>query len=65
VTNERHTVGLFGSGAIDMLAREMTADLQDLRAEARIRASATGTNFKVHLMTSRLRKNPWKHPPSI
>lgn len=51
VTNERHTVGLFGSGAIDMLAREMTADLQDLRAEARIRASASGTNYKVHLMS--------------
>ena len=27
-SNERNTLGMFGSGAIEMLAREMTADLQ-------------------------------------
>ncbi len=27
-SNERNTLGMFGSGAIDMLAREMTADLR-------------------------------------
>ncbi|GGX99708.1 hypothetical protein GCM10007160_29330 [Litchfieldella qijiaojingensis] len=27
-SNDRNTLGMFGSGAIDMLAREMTADLQ-------------------------------------
>lgn len=27
-SNERNTLGMFGSGAIDMLAREMSADLQ-------------------------------------
>lgn len=32
-SNSRNTLGMFGSGAIDMLAREMTADLQRQAAE--------------------------------
>src|SRR3954465_540008 len=34
VSNERNTVGMNGSGAIEMLAREMTAELFELRATA-------------------------------
>jgi hypothetical protein len=49
ITNERNTIGLFGSGAVEMLAREMTADLHDLRAEARIRASAARANYRINL----------------
>jgi cytochrome c peroxidase len=39
VTNERNTVTLFGSGVVEMIAREMTAELQDLRASAVSEAS--------------------------
>ena len=34
VGNERSTVGMFGSGLIELLAREMTADLHAIRAQA-------------------------------
>ena len=51
VTNERSTTGIFGSGAIEMLAREMTADLHDIRAQARISASAQRTDVHVDLAT--------------
>ncbi len=51
ITNERNTTGLFGSGAIEMIAREMTADLQDLRAEALFRAAAAHSDFPVNLVT--------------
>jgi hypothetical protein len=33
IANERATIGMFGSGYTEMLAREMTADLQTLRDE--------------------------------
>jgi hypothetical protein len=32
--NDRNTLGMMGSGAIELLAREMTADLQAIRAQA-------------------------------
>jgi len=51
ITNERNTTGLFGSGAIEMVAREMTADLRDLRTEAILRAAATHADFPVNLVT--------------
>ncbi|MGY3388762.1 hypothetical protein ACVWW6_001353 [Bradyrhizobium sp. USDA 3311] len=51
ITSERNTIGMFGSGAIEMLAREMTADLQDLRAEARIRASTAKRESRADLQT--------------
>jgi hypothetical protein len=38
-SNERNTLGMFGSGPIEMLAREMTVELQAIRAEA-IQAAA-------------------------
>ena len=34
-SNERNTVGMFGSGAIEMLAREMSTDLIAIREQAR------------------------------
>lgn len=42
-SNERNTLGMHGSGAIEMLAREMTAELHRIREETRQRAIATGT----------------------
>lgn len=51
ITNERNTTSLFGSGAIEMVAREMTSDLHDLRDAALLRAKADGTAQQAHLMT--------------
>lgn len=42
-SNERNTLGMFGSGAIDMLGREMTADLQ---------AQAQGLSDGDHTLTT-------------
>lgn len=42
VANERLTPGMFGSGWIELLAREMSADLAALRAEALAEARASG-----------------------
>ena len=44
LSNERNTLGMFGSGAIDMLAREMTAALQ---------AKAAGLEDGVHTLTTK------------
>ncbi len=49
--NERNTPGMWGSGAIDMLAREMTADLQAIRAAAIRQAAATGQPVTQPLVT--------------
>jgi hypothetical protein len=46
---ERNTLGMFGSGAIELLGREMTHALQDERAQAIARARAAGTNVTVAL----------------
>src|SRR5262245_52616907 len=48
-SNERNTLGMNGSGAIEMLAREMTADLQALRQLAINEARETGMNNTVSL----------------
>src|SRR6266849_969192 len=42
-SDERNTLGMFGAGPIEMLGREMTADLQALRAAALQEARARGT----------------------
>ena len=47
VGNERNTLGMFGSGFIELLAREMTADLHAIRDEAI--ALATDTRTSVFL----------------
>jgi cytochrome c553 len=41
-SNERNTLGMFGSGPIEMLGREMTAGLLAIRDEASARAVASG-----------------------
>jgi hypothetical protein len=45
VTNERHTISIFGAGAIETIAREMTEELLALKQEAIIRA--TGAHREV------------------
>ena len=42
VGNERTSLGLFGSGLIELLAREMTSDLHAIRDEARREAAKSG-----------------------
>jgi hypothetical protein len=41
-SNERNTVGMFGAGPIEMLAREMSAELGAIREEAARSAQRTG-----------------------
>jgi hypothetical protein len=49
--NERNTLGMFGSGAIEMLAREMSADLIARREQAKQQAASTGQPVSVELVT--------------
>ena len=49
--NERHTIGMFGSGPIEMLAREMTADLQSIRVAATLEAQESGESVTMSLDT--------------
>ena len=48
---ERNTLGMFGSGAIEMLGREMTADLQAEKQRAITSAEASGASVTVNLLT--------------
>jgi hypothetical protein len=48
---ERNTLGMFGSGAIEMLGREMTADLQAEQQGAISHAESSGTSATVNLLT--------------
>ena len=48
---ERNTLGMFGSGAIEMLGREMTTDLQGEQQGAISNAKSSGTNVTVNLLT--------------
>ena len=50
-SSERNTNSLFGDGLIELLAREMTADLQGLRLGAVRQASAGGKDVEVKLTT--------------
>ncbi|MCB8840461.1 hypothetical protein LH400_23870 [Aurantimonas sp. VKM B-3413] len=50
-SNERGTVHLFGSGLIELLAREMTADLKAERAAALTEARASGEPMRRDLST--------------
>lgn len=47
--NERHTIGMFGAGPIEMLAREMTAELHIIRDEAFAEANETEASVRVEL----------------
>ena len=51
VGNERTSLGLFGSGYIELLAREMTEDLHAVRDDARKRARDTGAPVSLPLTT--------------
>ncbi len=51
VGNERTSLGLFGSGYIELLAREMTEDLHAIRDDARKRARDSGAPVSLPLST--------------
>ncbi|MEQ8768472.1 MAG: di-heme oxidoredictase family protein [Planctomycetota bacterium] len=51
VANERNTLGMFGAGYIELLAREMTADLQAIRDQAVSEAMSSGSNVTRDLVT--------------
>lgn len=50
-SNERNTNHLFGAGLIELLAREMTEDLQAIRDAAARQARASGETVKLALET--------------
>ncbi len=50
-SNERGTTHLFGAGLLELLAREMTADIKALRADAVAEARSTGKAVEVALVT--------------
>ena len=54
-SSERHTIALMGAGLIEFLAREMTADLQAIRAAAVAEARATGKDARADLVTKGVR----------
>jgi cytochrome c peroxidase len=54
-SSERHTIALMGAGLIELLAREMTADLQATRNEAVKRAWASGEDARADLISKGVR----------
>lgn len=50
-SNERNTLGMFGAGPIEMLGREMTAELHALRDQAVADAESGGIAITVELVT--------------
>ena len=54
-SSERHTTSLLGSGLVELLAREMTADLQAERAAAVKEACATGKDVETDLVAKGVR----------
>jgi hypothetical protein len=50
-SSERHTIALMGAGLIEILAREMTVDLQAIRAAAVAEACGTGKDVHADLVT--------------
>ncbi len=54
-SNERNTNHLFGSGLVELLAREMSADLQGIRREALIQARKTGEEQRLPLISKGIR----------
>ncbi len=48
---ERNTLGMFGSGAIELLGREMTRDLLALKSQAISQAGSSGSDVTVQLVT--------------
>ncbi len=54
-SSERHTISLTGAGLVELLAREMTADLQAIRADAVARAYATAADARADLVSKGVR----------
>jgi cytochrome c peroxidase len=54
-SSERHTTPLMGDGLVELLAREMTADLQGERAAAVARSRAGGKDVRADLVTKGVR----------
>lgn len=54
-SSERHTTPLMGAGLVELLAREMTGDLQGLRAQAVRQAWETGKVCEVDLVSKGVR----------
>ena len=54
-SSERHTIALMGAGLVELLAREMTADLQAIRSDAVKRACASGAKVRADLVTKGVR----------
>ena len=54
-SSERHTTPLMGAGLVELLAREMTADLHRLRGAAVKQAWASGTSIEVDLVSKGVR----------
>jgi Di-haem oxidoreductase, putative peroxidase len=48
---ERKTLGMFGSGAIELLGREMTQDLLTIKSQAISQARSTGQDVTLPLIT--------------
>ena len=53
-SNERNTLGMFGAGPVEMLAREMTEDLLAIRAGSLSKAAATSSDVIAQLNTKGL-----------
>ncbi|HEV3044251.1 MAG TPA: di-heme oxidoredictase family protein [Roseiarcus sp.] len=54
-SSERHTIALMGAGLVELLAREMTADLQGERNDAVKRAWTSGETETVDLVSKGVR----------
>jgi len=54
-SSERHTIALIGAGLVELLAREMTADLQAVRTEAVKQARATEEDCRADLVSKGVR----------
>jgi cytochrome c peroxidase len=50
VANERNTLGMFGAGYIELLAREMTTDLRAIRDAAVAQAAMAGSSVTLPLV---------------
>src|SRR5450432_2394988 len=54
-SSERHTTPLMGSGLVELLAREMTADLQEIRNGAVKQSRASGVDVRADLVSKGVR----------
>src|SRR5271168_4141033 len=65
-SSERHTTALMGDGLIELLSREITADLRDERSAAVARARASGQDIRADLVSKGVRFGAVEaHPDGI